>query len=67
MIAHRLSTIRNADVVLVIDHGRVMQRGTHRELLAQDGLYRELYLMQYRRETRKSDAVPADLAQVPVG
>lgn len=65
VIAHRLSTIRNADVVLVIDHGQVVQRGTHRELLAQQGLYRELYLMQYRRDARKSDAVPAELAGVP--
>ncbi len=52
VIAHRLSTIRNADMVLVIDHGEIIERGTHRELLAQNGTYRELYLMQYRREQR---------------
>ncbi len=52
VIAHRLSTIRNADLVLVIDHGEIVERGTHRELLAQDGMYRALYLMQYRREQR---------------
>ena len=62
VIAHRLSTIRNATVVLVIDHGQIIQRGTHRELLLQEGMYRELYLMQYRRETKKADAVPDDLA-----
>jgi ABC-type multidrug transport system fused ATPase/permease subunit len=52
VIAHRLSTIRNADLVMVIDHGEIVERGSHRELLAQDGMYRELYLMQYRREHR---------------
>jgi ABC-type multidrug transport system fused ATPase/permease subunit len=61
VIAHRLSTIRNADMVMVIDHGQIVERGTHRELLLQDGVYRELYLMQYRKEARKPDAVPDDL------
>jgi ATP-binding cassette, subfamily B, multidrug efflux pump len=61
VIAHRLSTIRNADIVMVIDHGQIVERGTHRELLLQDGMYRDLYLMQYRKEARKADAVPDDL------
>lgn len=56
VIAHRLSTIRNADLILVINQGRIVQRGTHRELLAQEGMYRELYLMQYRREHRGRSA-----------
>jgi len=47
VIAHRLSTIRNATCILVIDHGEVVERGTHRELVAQDGPYRALYLRQY--------------------
>ena len=64
VIAHRLSTIRNADQVLVIDHGEIIQRGTHRELLLQEGMYRDLYLMQYRRETKKADAVPEELEAV---
>lgn len=63
VIAHRLSTIRNANVILVIDHGEIVQRGTHRELLAHEGLYRDLYLMQYRRETKREDAVPEELAE----
>jgi ABC-type multidrug transport system fused ATPase/permease subunit len=62
VIAHRLSTIRNADLVLVIDHGEIIQRGTHRELLTQEGMYRELYLTQYRRENRGGAAVPGELA-----
>ena len=40
-IAHRLATIENADQILVIDGGTVVQKGTHRELLAQEGIYRE--------------------------
>ena len=49
VIAHRLSTIHAADLILVIDQGRITERGTHAELVEQDGLYRELYLTQYAR------------------
>ncbi len=48
VIAHRLSTIELADQVLVMDHGRIVERGTHAELLAQDGLYAHLHRMQFR-------------------
>jgi ATP-binding cassette, subfamily B, bacterial len=50
VIAHRLSTIRRADIILVIDGGRVVERGTHRELLALRGRYFELYTNQYAVE-----------------
>jgi ABC-type multidrug transport system fused ATPase/permease subunit len=46
IIAHRLSTIRRADQILVLDEGRVLERGTHADLLAQGGLYAELYRIQ---------------------
>jgi ATP-binding cassette subfamily B protein len=43
VVAHRLSTIRHADLVLVFDHGRIVERGTHGELLATGGTYANLY------------------------
>ncbi len=48
VIAHRLSTILAADVILVMEHGRLVEQGTHGELLAQNGLYAELFETQYR-------------------
>jgi len=48
VIAHRLSTIRSADSILVFHHGEIRERGTHDELMAQGGLYRKLYEIQYR-------------------
>ena len=47
VIAHRLSTVREADQLLVVDAGRIIERGTHAELLARDGLYAELYRTQF--------------------
>ena len=47
VIAHRLSTVRDADLILVVDDGRITERGTHAELLAADGLYADLYRTQF--------------------
>ncbi|WP_329403464.1 ABC transporter ATP-binding protein [Streptomyces melanogenes] len=49
VIAHRLSTIRSADLILVVESGRIVERGTHDELLALDGRYQELYRTQFAR------------------
>jgi subfamily B ATP-binding cassette protein MsbA len=51
VIAHRLSTIRSADQILVLEAGEIVERGTHAELLAMNGRYRQLYDKQYRFET----------------
>ena len=48
MIAHRLSTVRNADLILVLDRGRIVERGTHSELLASGGMYRRIHDLQLK-------------------
>ncbi len=50
IIAHRLSTVRDADLILVIDEGRIVERGRHADLVGKGGLYRRLYDMQFRQQ-----------------
>ena len=52
VIAHRLSTIQSADLILVVDAGRIVERGTHGELLALGGLYADLHRRQFREPAR---------------
>jgi ATP-binding cassette subfamily B protein len=66
-IAHRLSTILSADVIFVLDRGKLVERGTHGELVAQGGLYAELYQQQFQGglvEARCEDGVVLSSGEV---
>jgi ATP-binding cassette subfamily B protein len=68
VIAQRLSTIRRADLILVMDQGGIVEHGTHASLIAQDGLYREIYELQFRDQERfqgEIDALEAQLKDKP--
>ncbi len=58
IIAHRLSTVMNADEILVLEAGRIIERGTHRTLLDQGGLYAQMWALQ---QQEKNDAEPVAL------
>ena len=60
VIAHRLSTIMAADEIMVVDNGHIVQRGTHYQLLAQTGIYKELYETQFRKALDDYDVLHID-------
>ena len=62
IIAQRLSTVRNADLILVLQDGRIAERGSHSELLGQEGIYREIYELQLRPQ----EALTATLSDRPI-
>jgi ATP-binding cassette subfamily B protein len=62
VIAHRLSTVRDADQILVVDGGRIVERGRHDQLLAAGGLYAELYRTQFQGQAAGSPARPEPVA-----
>jgi len=62
VIAHRLSTVRSADLILVVDQGRIVQRGRHDELLAEGGLYAELYQTQFAGGDQRLRSAPPSTA-----
>ena len=59
VIAHRLSTIRNADVILVLKDGQIIERGKHDELLAKQGFYYDLYMSQFKKQEEVETAIAA--------
>jgi ATP-binding cassette subfamily B protein len=61
VIAHRLSTVRDADLILVMDHGRIIEQGTHEQLLARGGFYANLYNSQFAAKAREL-GIAADAA-----
>lgn len=67
VIAHRLSTVRNADLIVVIDQGEIVERGTHVELMKQGGLYKQLYEIQFRYEPLEEPEPTTEVATHPHG
>jgi ATP-binding cassette subfamily B protein len=67
VIAHRLSTIRDADLILVMEHGSIVEQGTHAQLLAREGAYYALYNSQFTQGDTADAGADAGAVQVPVG
>jgi ATP-binding cassette subfamily B protein len=63
IIAHRIQSVMNADLILVLDKGRIVQRGTHEELMAQVGMYRRIYDLQARVEEEVSREIESAVEQ----
>jgi len=62
VIAHRLSTVMNADQILVLDQGRIVERGTHQDLLAREGTYAQMWALQQQEDDASAAVAPGQLS-----
>src|SRR6185295_18636078 len=67
VIAHRLSTIMDADEILVLDHGRIVERGAHHQLLARAGAYAQMWVLQQQEEEEEEEEKEAALEPTRAG
>ncbi len=64
IVAHRIQTVMNADLIVVLDKGRIVQSGTHADLIQQPGLYRDIYEIQSRIEEEVAEEVEREVAEL---